>query len=168
MSEQLILVDKDDNEIGSEEKDKAHRGSLPLHRAFSVFIFNIKGELLIHKRSGKKKTWPGFWTNTCCSHPRVGEATEEAAKRRLEEEMGFSCPLKFLFKFTYKARYDDVYGEHEVDNVFSGRYDGPVKPDRNEVDEWKFVGVGGLRSDMKKNPEKYTPWFRLCLERVLQ
>ncbi len=164
--EQIILVDSNDNEIGCKEKEKCHRPPI-LHRAFSVLIFNGKGQMLIHKRSAKKKTWPGFWTNACCSHPRKGEDTKKAAERRLNEELGFSCDLKFLFKFEYKAMYDNEWGEHELDYVFEGDYDGPVKPDEDEVEEIKFVNVGELKKDIKTHPEKYTPWFRIALERAM-
>jgi len=166
--ESLILVDKNDKEIGHIGKVEAHRGSLPLHRAFSIFIFNSRGEMLIQKRGSKKNTWPGFWANACCSHPRVGEKIEDAVKRRLKEELGFSCPLKFLFKFEYKAQYDNVWGEHELDSVFIGRYDGAVKPNKEEIMEWKFIGVDELKLDVKRNPGKYGPWFKLCYERVLK
>jgi len=162
----LIVVDKNDNEIGFEEKEKAHQGKLPLHRAFSIFIFNFRGEMLIQKRSSKKKTWPGFWANACCSHPRKGEAVEESAKRRLKEELGFSTPLKFLFKFQYKAQFDKIWGEHELDHVFVGKYDGPVKPDRNEIEDWKFIDVSELIEDAKQDG-KYSPWFKLCFKRVI-
>lgn len=167
MSDNLILVDKDDKEIGSAEKEECHK-SMRLHRAFSIFIFNSSGELLIHKRSSHKKTWPGFWTNSCCSHPRVGEELEKSAERRLKEELGFSCPLQHLFSFQYQAKFDGVYGEHELDHVFIGTYDGPVEPDKDEVEQWLFINVDDLKRDIKKNPEKYTPWFKLCIDGVLQ
>lgn len=163
----LILVDEADNELGYEEKSSAHAWPAKRHRAFSVFIFNGRGEMLIHRRAADKKTWPGFWTNTCCSHPRKGEATADAAARRLKEELGFTCPLKHVFTFEYSARYDDKIGEHEVDHVFLGRYDGPVNADVNEVAEWKFISVSELLNDVKARPEKYTPWFKLALERVI-
>lgn len=165
--ETLILIDKNDNEIGFMEKEKAHQGEPPLHRAFSIFVFNSHGKMLIQKRSSAKKTWPGFWANACCSHPRKGEQLEEAAKRRLKEELGFSCPLKFLFKFQYKANFDGKWGEHELDHVFVGNYDGAIKLDKNEIEEWKFVAVEELKNDVKRNPEKYAPWFKLCFERVI-
>ncbi len=165
--ETVILVDKNDKEIGHDEKEKCHFIPAKLHRAFSVFIFNNKGQMLIHKRSSAKKTWPGYWTNACCSHPRKGESVQDAAKRRLKEELGFSCRLKKVFSFVYKADYDKRYGENEFDHVFMGKYNGPIMPDKSEVDEWKFVDAGWLKKDVKKRPEKYTPWFKMSLEHAL-
>lgn len=164
--EMLILVDRNDKEIGHEEKEKCHYGRPKLHRAFSVVIFNSDGKMLIHKRSRLKKTWPGFWTNACCSHPRKGEKVLEAAKRRLKEELGFSCKLKFLFRFEYDAVYDDKWGEHEMDHVFEGHYDGPIKPDKSEIEDMKFVDIRYLKKDMKKQPGKYTPWFMIAFNKM--
>ncbi len=165
--EQIILVDSGDREIGYEEKEKCH--SHPkLHRAFSVFLFNDAGEMLVTQRSSAKKTWPLFWSNACCSHPRKGESCEAAAKRRVKEELGIDCAPEFLFKFEYSAQYDDTWGEHELDWVFSGKHDGPVNPDETEINDWKFVDVQELREDVRKNPDRYTPWFKLALERVLE
>lgn len=166
--EQLILVDEADNELGYAEKYETHKKPVKLHRAFSVFIFNDEGQLLITKRSSSKKTWPGFWSNACCSHPRPNEPVELAAKRRLEEELGFSCDLEFLFKFIYNADYDHDWGEHELDHIFTGHHNGEIKPDEEEVDEWKFAGTDTLKKDVLNHPEKYTPWFRIALPRVLE
>ncbi|HOE17762.1 MAG TPA: isopentenyl-diphosphate Delta-isomerase [Syntrophorhabdaceae bacterium] len=166
--DELIIVDKNDNEIGYGEKDECHVHPARLHRAFSIFIFNSKGEMLIHKRSGSKKTWPGYWTNACCSHPRKGEGLEEATTRRLQEELGFTCPLTCLFSFYYKADYDSTYGEHEIDHVFAGKYDGDVRPDRNEVEEFAFVLTDALLEDVQRSPQKYTPWFKKALPKVLE
>ncbi|MFH0832577.1 MAG: isopentenyl-diphosphate Delta-isomerase [Candidatus Aenigmatarchaeota archaeon] len=167
MNEMLILVDKNDKEIGFEEKEKCHLNPAKLHRAFSIFIFNRKNEMLVHKRSTKKKTWPGFWTNACCSHPRKGETTDFAAKRRLKEELGFATELKQISKFQYDAKYDEKYGENEFDYVFAGFYDGKVNADKNEIDEWKYVNLDALLKDMRNAPEKYTPWFKIALPRVV-
>ncbi|MFH0948858.1 MAG: isopentenyl-diphosphate Delta-isomerase [Candidatus Aenigmatarchaeota archaeon] len=166
--ETLILVDANDNEVGYGSKDNCHKRPLILHRAFSIFIFNDKDEMLIHKRGLKKKTWPSLWTNACCSHPRKDEETKDAAHRRLKEEMGFDCNLKFLFKFDYKAMYDKEWGEHEIDSVFIGKHNNPVKPDKNEIEEWKFVPVAELLKDTKSNPKKYTPWFKMSLSKVIE
>ncbi len=165
--ETVILVNKNDKEIGYDEKDRCHILPAKLHRAFSIFIFNSKGQMLIHKRSSTKKTWPGYWTNACCSHPRKGESIQDAANRRLKEELGFSCSLKEVFSFVYEAAFDKKYGESEYDHVFIGKYNGDVKPDINEVEEWKFVDVLWLKKDVKKCPEKYTPWFKMSLEQAL-
>jgi isopentenyl-diphosphate delta-isomerase len=163
----LILVDDDDNAVGCEEKETCHVLPTRLHRAFSIFIVNAKGEMLIHRRSEIKKTWPGFWTNACCSHPREGESLDVATQRRLQEELGFNCPLRHLFRFRYQARYDGNYGEDEVDHVFIGVYEGPVRPDPEEIAEWKFVAVEELQRDIEVHHARYTPWFRIALPRVV-
>ncbi len=164
--EKIILVDENDNETGTEEKIKAHKEAR-LHRAFSIFIFNSKGKLLIHKRTKTKYHSGGLWTNTCCSHPRPGEATEQAAHRRLKEEMGFDCDLKEIFTFIYKKQFENGLTEHELDHVFLGKCDAEPDPDPEEAEEWKWADTEELKNDMKKNPDKYTYWFRLSLERVL-
>ena len=165
---EVILVDSEDNELGTAEKYPPHMYPMKLHRAFSVFVLNAEGQLLIHRRGKDKRTWPDFWTNTCCSHPRPNEPVEIAAARRLKEELGFECDLKFLFKFEYQAKYNEEYGEYELDHVFLGHYDGDVKPDPSEVAEFKFVDLSYLEKDMKENPEKYTPWFKISFPRVLE
>jgi len=155
----LVLVDSEDNIMGYDEKENCHFIPTRLHRAFSIFIINSKGEMLVHKRSRLKNTWPGYWTNACCSHPRKGETLNNATQRRLREELGFACPLKYIFKFQYKSDYDRKYGENEIDNVFIGFYDGPMKPDKDEIEECKFIRIEELQEDMKNNPDSYTPWF---------
>jgi isopentenyl-diphosphate delta-isomerase len=164
MPEKLILVDKDDNGIGTGEKMEVHKQG-KLHRAFSILIFNSKGQMLIQKRAEAKYHCGGLWTNACCSHPLVGESTEKAAHRRLKEEMGFDCKLKEVTSFTYKAEFDNWLIENEFDHVFVGFYDGPVKPNKAEADEFKFVDTDELKKDMKKQPKKYTPWFRIIMEK---
>ena len=166
--ESVILVDSNDKEIGYEEKYAAHRHPTKLHRAFSVFIFNSAGKMLITKRNCDKKTWPGFWSNACCSHPRKGEKTEDGAPRRIKEELGICVPLNYLFKFEYSASYDKMHGENEVDHVFAGKFDGEIAADKSEIDDWKFVDVNELKNDIRKNPDKYTPWFKICIDRVLK
>jgi isopentenyl-diphosphate delta-isomerase len=123
--------------------------------------------MLITKRSMQKDTWPGFWSNACCSHPREGESTEEAAGRRLGEELGTSAELRFLFKFEYRAEYDTNWGEHELDHVFVGRHTGPLAPDRAEVEDTALIEVKALKQNVCEQPERYTPWFRISLDRVL-
>jgi isopentenyl-diphosphate Delta-isomerase len=164
----LILVDERDEPAGYEEKEVCHIIPTKLHRAFSIFILNGKGEMLIHRRALSKKTWPGFWTNACCSHPRKGESLEAATQRRLQEEMGFTCPLTHLFAFRYKADYDATYGENEVDHVFVGAYSGEVNPDGEEIAECKFVPIAALLRDVGEHPEKFTPWFKEALPRVVR
>ena len=164
--EMLILVDSQDREIGSDTKEACHRLEPRLHRAFSVILFDKEGRMLLTRRSNLKDTWPLFWSNACCSHPKPGETTEQAALRRLEEELGITTEVRFLFSFEYRALYDSQWGEHELDHVFLGRYDGPVDPNKDEVEAWKYVDPESLREDIRKNPDIYTPWFKLILERM--
>ncbi len=166
MSEQLILVDHNDKEIGSLEKLKVHQTGV-LHRAFSVFIFNSKGELLIQQRAEEKYHSPGVWSNTCCGHPNVNEQTADAALRRLNEEMGMQCRLTFQFKFTYCAAFDNGLTEHEIDHVYYGISNHePVKNPR-EVKAWKYISLADLQADMLKNPEKFSAWLNICLPQIV-
>ena len=167
MEEHVILVDSVGREIGIEEKLKAHREG-KLHRAFSIFIFNSLGELLLQKRSETKYHSGGLWTNTCCSHPRRGESESSAAKRRLVEEMGFDCELTELFSFIYHTELENDLFEHELDHVFVGHYDGQPVPNPDEVDDWKWMEIDRLKGDVVENPNHYTYWFKLILDRVLE
>jgi isopentenyl-diphosphate delta-isomerase len=162
--EKVVLVDEKDKEIGIEEKIKAHREG-KLHRAFSIFIFNSKGELLLQKRAKSKYHSGGLWSNTCCSHPRPKETMEEAVKRRLKEEMGIECEFKFFDKIIYKAKVGDLI-ENEIDYIFVGNFDGNPKPSKDEVEDWKWIKLDDLKDDIKKNPEKYTPWLKIILSKV--
>jgi len=166
--EEIILVDENDNEIGTEEKMKAHLDGGKLHRAFSIFVFNSEGKMLLQQRARSKYHSSGLWTNTCCSHPRKGEETNEAAHRRMKEEMGFDCDLNEEFSFIYRANLDHGLTEHEFDHVFIGNYDGEVRPNREEADGFKWIDVGDLREDIKNNPQNYTEWFKIALDRVLE
>jgi isopentenyl-diphosphate delta-isomerase len=164
---QVVLVDKDDKVLGLKEKYAAHKNPVPLHRAISIVIFNnAKTEMLIAKRSKRKPTWPSFWSNTVCSHPLPNETYQEAADRRLFEEVGFRTPLKKLFKFTYQAKMDETWGEHELDTVFAGQYEGRINPNPDEIDGYEWVGIKTLKEDARKNPIKYTPWFKVILEKL--
>jgi isopentenyl-diphosphate delta-isomerase len=167
--EEIILVDEEDNPIGSEEKIKAHEEGGKLHRAFSIIILNSDGKMLLQLRSGKKHHFGGLWTNACCSHPMKGEGLEAAVHRKLKQELGFDTELKELFKFTYKAT-DPGSGltEHEIDHVFLGTYDGDMDPNPDEVDELKWVETDELKLDIKAHPEKYSPWFKILIDRVLE
>ena len=167
MQEQVVLVDPRGREIGVEEKLKAHREG-KLHRAFSVFIFNTQRELLLQKRAKTKYHSAGLWTNACCSHPRPGETYHHAAKRRLKEEMGFECELTGLFSFIYHAKLENNLFEHELDHVFVGYYDGQPAPNPDEVADWKWMKIDALTRDVRENPEHYTYWFKLVLNRVLK
>jgi isopentenyl-diphosphate delta-isomerase len=168
MTDEIILVDHLDNDIGFEEKDACHRIPTKLHRAFSVFVLNEPRQMLIQKRAATKKTWPGFWSNACCSHPRKGESLSDAAQRRLQEELGFTCPLQYVLRFRYKAAYNEEFGENEIDHVFVGQFDGVVKPNEDEIEDWRFISVDELSDDILKNPEKYTPWFKKAFPRVVK
>lgn len=168
MKDELVLVDSEDNILGYEEKEKCHDGKGILHRAFSAFVFNDEGELLIQKRADGKRLWPGFWANSCCSHPRKGEGYVEAGGKRLMEELGFTCDLEPLFKFEYQAKYGEEGSENELDQVLLGKYNGEVKANPEEVAEYKWVKPDWLRADIEENSEKYAPWFKISLERVLE
>lgn len=163
--EMVTIVDENDNEIGEEEKIKAHRDG-KLHRAFSIFVFNSKGQMLIQKRAKEKYHSGGLWTNTCCSHPRPGEPIEKAAHRRLKEEMGFDCEIKEIFSFTYKIKFDNSLFENEYDHAFLGKFDGKPMPNSKEVEDWKFIDLGELKKDIKSNPEKFTYWFKIALDEL--
>ena len=162
--EQVILVNKKDKAIGKEEKMKAHLTG-KLHRAFSVFLINKKGKVLIQKRAKSKYHSAGLWTNTCCSHPRPKEKVGQAAKRRLKEEMGIETDLKKVFSFIYKAKLGNLV-EYEFDHVFLGRFDGKPRPNKKEVESWKWIKLADLRTDIKKNPQKYTFWFKIIFGKV--
>lgn len=159
----IPLVNESDEIIGSGEKMDVHVKGL-LHRAFSIVVYNDEGDMLIHKRALGKYHSPGLWTNTCCSHPNVGEPMSQAVKRRLQEEMGFSCDLSYQFKFLYKASFSNGLTEHELDHVYLGKYTGPVNFNEEEVDSYKWVSKDYVIEDMKANPESYTYWFRYLLQ----
>lgn len=161
--EQVILVDKNDQATGTMEKMEAHRKG-ELHRAFSVVVFNSKGEMLLQKRAKGKYHSGGLWTNACCSHPMPGEKIEDASRRRLKEEMGIDVQPEFIFKFIYKANLDQELIEHEYDHVFRGTFDGEPQINKNEVEDWKFVSMSWLKKDILLHPENYTYWFRLLVD----
>lgn len=157
----IIRVDKNDKALGLISKEKAHQGKGVLHRAFSIFVVNYGGRILLQKRSRKKKLWPLFWTNTCCSHPGKGETYLQAGARRLREEMGFSCRLRPLYQFQYQANYQDIGSENELVTVLLGKYKGEkIKPDKNEVADWSWLSLDELRKEIRQRPESFTPWFK--------
>jgi isopentenyl-diphosphate Delta-isomerase len=160
-NEQLILVDEHDREIGYRTKRECHTGKGILHRAFSIFVFNADKELLLQKRSPRKALWPNYWSNTCCSHPRRGESMEHAVSRRLAQEVGFTCPLAFLYKFKYQADYGSLGAEHELCSVYYGRYDGAIDVNVSEIADWRFIGVADLERELVLRPETFTPWFKM-------
>ena len=165
--EYVILVDEHDNAIGTMEKQQAHVEGL-LHRAFSVFIFNSEKKLLLQKRASSKYHCGGLWTNTCCSHPRENENTQEAANRRLHEEMGLQCSLTPLFTFSYKTEFDNGLTEHEIDHVFFGSTDEMPKINSLEVEDYRYIGIEELQLEIKESPQHFTTWFLIALNRVLE
>lgn len=161
---EIILVDEKDREVGVGEKLKIHQEG-KLHRAFSILIFNSKGQMLLQRRAKTKYHSPSLWSNACCSHPKPNKKLLDEAKRRLKEEMGFVCDLKESFSFVYKAKVEDLI-EYEFDHVFLGKFDGNPKPDKAEVEDWKWVVFKEVKKDVEKNSENYTPWFKILLDKV--
>lgn len=164
--EKLILVDEHDNEIGNLSKDKCHDGQGRLHRAFSLFIFNRNGEVLLQQRSGQKRLWPMYWSNACCSHPRQGEEMSEAINRRLQQELGMTSELEFLFKFIYQAQYDELGSEHELCWVYLGRSADDIVVNANEIADWRYVSVDELNHELASDPASFTPWMKLEWQRI--
>lgn len=163
--EKVILVDEQDREIGEMEKMEAHQTS-SLHRAFSIFVFSPNGQMLLHRRADGKYHSGGLWTNTCCGHPRPGEKIENAASRRLQEEMGFQTPLNFVYKFQYQATVTNELEENEIDSVFFGVYQGEISPDPTEVSAYKWVDMDSLAIEIENKPEKFTPWFKIAMKQL--
>lgn len=167
IEEQVILVDENDKQIGLMPKLEAHEKAL-LHRAFSVFVFNDQGKLLLQQRASHKYHSPLLWTNTCCSHQRDGESNIQAGTRRLKEEMGFTCELKELFSFIYKAPFDNGLTEHELDHVMVGEFEGEPKINKNEVESYKWMTLDEVKNDIKAQPERYTEWFKIIFKEYYQ
>lgn len=166
MNDQVILVDRNDVQIGTMSKLDVHQKGW-LHRAFSIFIFNSEGEMLLQQRALDKYHSAGLWSNTCCSHPSPGEVMDVAAQRRLAEEMGISCKIVPAFSFTYKANFKNGLIEHEFDHVYIGVSDEVPILNRAEVNDWKYIQVSVLVDDIKKNPSQYSEWLKECLEKVI-
>ncbi len=165
--EEVILVNNNDEPIGTMPKMEAHEKA-ELHRAFSVFVLNDRNEIMLQQRASHKYHSPQLWTNTCCSHQRVGESNIEAGRRRLQEEMGFETDLKELFSFIYKAPFDNGLTEHEFDHVMIGYYNDQPKINRDEVADWKWMAPSKVKADMVENPEIYTAWFKIIFEKFYQ
>jgi isopentenyl-diphosphate delta-isomerase len=163
----LILVDEKDQAYGKLEKAEVHKSGL-LHRAFSIFIFNTKGELLLQQRADEKYHSAGLWSNTCCSHPRYGEEIADAVARRLSEEMGMHSKTEFAFSFIYKARFKNGLTEHEYDHVYWAVSDELPNPAKDEVKDWKYLGLKSLGEELKKRPDLYTEWLKICFDRLLK
>lgn len=164
MKEKVILVNEKDEQIGVMEKIEAHEKAL-LHRAFSVFVYNDKNEVMLQKRAEGKYHSPGLWTNTCCSHQHEGESNIEAGKRRLQEEMGFQTDLRDSISFIYKAPFDNGLTEHEFDHILIGKFNGEPDLNPEEVAEWKWMGLEDLKGDLRENPSKYTAWFKIIFDK---
>lgn len=165
--EQVILVNEHDEQIGLMSKLEAHEKAV-LHRAFSIFLFNSKGELLLQQRAASKYHSPLLWTNTCCSHQRQGESNIEAGRRRLQEEMGIDCELKEVFSFIYKAPFDNGLTEHELDHVMVGEFDGEPIINRDEVEDFKWMSLEAVKNNMLEQPETYTVWFKIIFNEYYQ
>lgn len=163
---EVVLVDERDVPIGVMEKMEAHQKGL-LHRAFSIFLFNSEGHMLLQRRALSKYHSPGLWTNTCCSHPMSGEMLEVAAVRRLKEEMGMTCTMTKAFDFIYKAELDNDLIEHEFDHVLFGITNQNPNPNTDEVCDWKWMPVYDVYIDVQLNPERYTEWFKIALPQVM-
>lgn len=165
MSELLILVDENDNELGVMDKLSTHQtGSL--HRAFSIFIFNSMGELLLQQRADEKYHSAGLWSNTCCSHPIKAEDISVSLNRRLDEEMGINARLEFVFSFIYRTELERGLTEHEFDHVYFGFTDDQPKPNPAEVKDWKYMDLNSLQLDIQSHPENYSAWLAICLPKV--
>lgn len=164
--QEVILVNEQDEEVGTAAKMEVHEKGL-LHRAFSVFIFDIGGRMLLQQRAPGKYHGAELWTNACCSHPMPGEDVEYAAHRRLKEELGFDCPLRRIFAFTYHAQVENGLTEHEYDHVFAGEYEGAIHPDPNEVAGVKYASMEDIRKELEQTPERFTSWFRIAFPKVV-
>lgn len=164
IEDKVILVDANDNQVGLMAKLEAHEKGV-LHRAFSVFIFNKKGELMLQRRALGKYHSPGLWTNTCCSHQREGESNIESGKRRLSEEMGFVTELTEKTSFIYKAKFDNGLTEHEFDHVLVGNFNNSPKINTEEVDSWKWMNMENVKDDIKVHSNNYTVWFKIIFEK---
>ena len=157
--EELILVDREDREIGFISKADAHDGAGVLHRAFSLFLFNNDGELLVQQRAPAKRLWGGYWSNSCCSHPRRGESLELATMRRLRDELNFDTELEHVYSFCYEARFGDMGSENELCHVYLGRASDEVRPNDSEIAAIRYLAPAQLEAEFEKHPERFTPWF---------
>jgi isopentenyl-diphosphate delta-isomerase len=160
-----VLVDENDQEKGTMDKMEAHRKGV-LHRAFSIFIFDDSGKMLLQQRAPDKYHGAHLWTNACCSHPLPGEDIEDAARRRLEEELGFITPLKKIFSFVYRAEVENELVEHEYDHVFAGEFEGKILPDDKEVADVKYMEMDEIDRHITQNPEHFTSWFKIAFPKM--
>lgn len=166
--EPLILVDEHDNEIGYRSKSDCHKGHGTLHRAFSIFLFDDRGRVLLQQRAAGKPLWPLYWSNSCCSHPRRGETLEDALHRRLREELGIDSPLEFVYKFIYQADFDGVGAEHELCHVYIGAASGDVRVHPDEIADWRWAPIDEVTRELEQAPQDYTPWFKMEWKTLLE
>ena len=159
--EQLVLVDEDDTPTDTASKEACHLGDGLLHRAFSLLVFDGRGHLLLQQRASTKQLWPGYWSNSCCSHPGPGETPEIAARRRAQQELGSDVQPSFLYRFRYHARYLDVGAEHELCSVLVARTESPIRANPSEVADWRYLAPEAVSEELAERPERYTPWFHL-------
>lgn len=159
--EPLIVVDEDNNVVEYLPKADVHQGQGILHRAFSVFLFNAKGEVLLQKRSADKPLWPLFWSNSCCSHPRRGETEEGAAGRRIDEELDVRSELEYVYTFTYHAPFGDLGSEHEICSVFVGHSTGAIVANETEIADWRWISPADLTAELQNEPQHFTPWLQM-------
>ena len=163
--DKIILVNEHDDMIGIMDKIEAHKQGL-LHRAFSIFIFSSKGEMLLQQRATAKYHSGGLWSNACCSHPRPGEKTGDAALRRLQEELGFETPIEKIFDFVYQTAFDNGLTEYEFDHVFAGEYDGKIDADPGEVNDYCYKEIPEIKNMLQTHPQKFTAWFHIAFPRI--
>lgn len=167
-AEELILVDTDDRETGFLSKAACHDGDGVLHRAFSLFLFNEQGELLLQRRSASKRLWPGFWSNSICSHPRRGESMHVSTRRRLQDELNTEAELEFVYRFSYRAEFGDLGSENELCHVYLGRVGSTVEPNEREISAIRFVAPQELSEEMTASPAQFTPWFKMEWQSLLE
>jgi len=165
-TELLILVDPDDREAGHLSKAECHDGDGILHRAFSLFLFNDQGELLLQQRGVEKRLWPMYWSNTCCSHPRQGESMQAATERRLQQELNTAAALEFIYKFEYQARFGDLGSENELCWVYLGRLEREATANDSEIAALRFADAKTLQAEIESNPDGFTPWFKMEWQRL--
>lgn len=165
-SERLILVDAEDKTLGHLDKSSCHDGRGVLHRAFSLFIFNDRGELLLQQRARGKRLWPGYWSNSCCSHPREGETLDEAVQRRCEQELGFQTPMRFLYKFQYSAQFGEIGAENELCSIFTGVFNGAPEVNTTEISAWRWLTPSKIDQELATKSENFTPWFKMEWHRL--